>query len=57
MIPERMDYSGVPHLRAEARLRLKSIRPRTLGQALRASGITPADITVLMVHLAGAGRP
>jgi len=56
VIPERLDYSAVPHLRAEARQRLKSILPRTLGQALRVSGITPADITVLMIHLAGRGR-
>ena len=52
-IPDGLDYSAVSHLRAEARQRLQAIRPRTLGQALRVSGITPADITVLMVHLAG----
>jgi len=51
-IPDAMDYATVPHLRAEARERLEAIRPRTLGQALRVSGITPADVTVLMVHLA-----
>ncbi len=50
-LPESLDYSAVPHLRAEARERLEAIRPRTLGQALRVSGITPADITVLMIHL------
>ena len=50
-IPEAMDYSAVPHLRAEARQRLFEIRPRTLGQALRITGITPADITVLSIHL------
>jgi len=52
-LPDAMDYAAVPHLRAEARERLDAIRPRTLGQALRVSGITPADVTVLMVHLAG----
>jgi len=55
-IPDRLDYDGVPHLRAEARQRLSAIRPRTLGQALRVSGVTPADITVVTIHLAGLGR-
>ncbi|MBS3734750.1 MAG: tRNA uridine-5-carboxymethylaminomethyl(34) synthesis enzyme MnmG [Phycisphaerae bacterium] len=51
-VPERFDYARVSHLRAEARQRLGEIRPRSLGQALRVPGITPADITVLAVHLA-----
>ncbi len=51
-IPDSLDYSAVPHLRAEAAERLESVRPATLGQALRISGITPADITVLMIYLA-----
>ena len=50
-IPEWLHYSAVPHLRAEAKERLQTIRPMTLGQALRISGITPADITVLMIYL------
>ncbi|MCK4624180.1 MAG: tRNA uridine-5-carboxymethylaminomethyl(34) synthesis enzyme MnmG, partial [Phycisphaerae bacterium] len=50
-IPGSMDYCSVPHLRAEAIERLEKIRPATLGQALRISGITPADITVLMIRL------
>ncbi|MDY7011521.1 MAG: tRNA uridine-5-carboxymethylaminomethyl(34) synthesis enzyme MnmG, partial [Planctomycetota bacterium] len=50
-IPDSLDYSAVPHLRAEAAERLENIRPATLGQALRISGITPADITVIMIHL------
>jgi len=50
-IPPALDYAAVPHLRHEARQRLTAIRPRTLGQALRVSGITPADIMVLSVHL------
>ena len=52
-IPPSIRYDDVPHLRAEARQRLAAIAPATLGQALRISGITPADVTVLMVHLAG----
>jgi len=51
-IPADLDFASVRQLRHEARQRLADIRPRTLGQALRVSGITPADITVLMVHLA-----
>ncbi|HUS47412.1 MAG TPA: tRNA uridine-5-carboxymethylaminomethyl(34) synthesis enzyme MnmG [Phycisphaerae bacterium] len=54
-IPEGIDYSAVPHLRHEAREKLAHVRPLSLGQALRISGVTPADITVLAVHLA-AGR-
>ena len=52
-IPSAIDYRAVPHLRAEARERLSAIRPQTLGQALRVSGITPADITVLTIYLSG----
>jgi tRNA uridine 5-carboxymethylaminomethyl modification enzyme len=56
LIPPGLDYSCVSHLRHEAREKLSAIRPRSLGQALRVSGITPADITVLAVHLAGKHR-
>jgi tRNA uridine 5-carboxymethylaminomethyl modification enzyme len=56
-IPPSLRYDEVPHLRAEARQRLAAIAPATLGQALRVSGITPADVTVLMVHLASRNRP
>ena len=55
-IPASLDYAKVPHLRAEARERLSTIRPQTLGQALRVSGITPADITVLMIYLTGRNQ-
>ena len=52
-IPDGFDYAGVRHLRAEARERLSSVRPRTLGQAGRVSGITPADLALVLVHLEG----
>ncbi len=52
LIPADIDYSSISHLRAEARERLSTIRPRSLGQAMRISGVTPADITVLAVGLA-----
>lgn len=50
-IPPTLDYSAVPHLRAEAREKLSAFRPYTLGQAGRISGITPADILVIQIHL------
>jgi tRNA uridine 5-carboxymethylaminomethyl modification enzyme len=54
LIPEGLEYGSVSHLRQEARERLSAVRPRSLGQALRVSGITPADVTVLAIHLAKA---
>ena len=55
LIPADLDYSIVSHLRHEAKEKLSHIRPRSLGQAMRVSGITPADITVLSIHLAARG--
>ena len=52
LIPGSVDYARIPQLRHEAREKLSAVRPRTLGQALRVSGITPADVTILAVHLA-----
>ena len=46
-----MDYLALNGLKAEARQRFTDIRPRTLGQAARISGITPADVTLLMIAL------
>lgn len=51
LIPEDIDYSVIEGLRLEARQKLNKIRPLNLGQASRISGVSPADITVLMVHL------
>jgi len=50
-IPPDLDYNSVPHLRAEAKEKLSTFRPGTLAQASRISGITPADITVIQIHL------
>jgi tRNA uridine 5-carboxymethylaminomethyl modification enzyme len=50
-IPENFDYSKVNGLKAEARHHLKTIRPTTIGQAGRISGITPADVAILAVAL------
>ena len=50
-IPQDFDYNAVPSLRTEARLKLMKIRPGTLAQASRISGVSPADIGILMVWL------
>jgi tRNA uridine 5-carboxymethylaminomethyl modification enzyme len=55
-IPEWLDFDSVPGLKAEARLKLKKIQPRTFGQASRISGINPTDIALLHVHTK-RGRP
>jgi tRNA uridine 5-carboxymethylaminomethyl modification enzyme len=54
-IPEDFDFWSVDHMRMEAREKLARIRPLNLAQAGRISGITPADLAVLMVHLHGRG--
>ncbi len=56
-IPDRFDYDALLQLRAEAREKLGRVRPRNLAQASRISGITPADVALLMVHLDGKGKP
>jgi len=50
-IPEDIDYDKVANLASEARQKLKNIRPTSIGQALRISGVNPADISILMVYL------
>jgi tRNA uridine 5-carboxymethylaminomethyl modification enzyme len=50
-IPEALDYQEVHHLRTEARQKLTRTRPRTVGQASRVEGVTPADIAILMIYL------
>ena len=51
MIPEDIDYDDVNSLRREARQKLKMFRPVSVGQASRISGVSPADISVLLVYL------
>ena len=50
-LPADIDYSQLDNLRLEARQKLNAIRPLTLGQAARISGISPADINVLIIYL------
>lgn len=52
-IPGDFNYEAIGGLRAEAQSKLTSIRPSTLGQASRISGVNPADVSLLMVHLKG----
>jgi tRNA uridine 5-carboxymethylaminomethyl modification enzyme len=52
-IPSDLDFRAIEHLREEAREKLSRVRPLDLAQAGRISGITPADLAVLMVHLQG----
>lgn len=55
-IPVELDYAALPHLRNEAKEKLAAIRPTSLAQAGRISGITPADLAVLMIHLRGRSK-
>jgi tRNA uridine 5-carboxymethylaminomethyl modification enzyme len=56
-IPPDFDYDGIPGLSGEIREKFQQVRPRSLGQAARISGVTPAAIAVLMVYLKRAGSP
>ncbi len=50
-IPTDIDYDDVKNLRKEARQKLKAVRPESVGQASRISGVSPADISVLLIYL------
>ena len=52
-IPESFDFTRINHLRMEAQEKLTRVRPITLAQASRISGITPADVALLLAHLEG----
>jgi tRNA uridine 5-carboxymethylaminomethyl modification enzyme len=55
-VPDGFDYDSIPSLRHEARQKLNRFRPVTLGQASRIDGVTPADLSILMVYLERARR-
>jgi len=50
-IPDNVDYSKMTSISFEAREKLSKIRPATVSQASRISGVSPSDISVLLVHL------
>ena len=56
-IPPEIDYEQVPSLRIEARQKLGRIRPSSVGQASRISGVSPADVSVLLVYLESKRNP
>ncbi len=55
-LPADIDYDDIPGLRIEAREKLKKIRPASFGQAGRISGVSPADVSVLMIYTEARGR-
>ena len=55
-LPPDLDYRSISGLRLEARQKLQAIRPHNLGQASRVSGVSPADVAVLMVYLKQNGN-
>jgi tRNA uridine 5-carboxymethylaminomethyl modification enzyme len=56
LLPEGLDYANIRGLSNEVRQKLQSLRPRTIGQAGRIDGITPAALTLLLAHLKRANR-
>ena len=50
-IPEDINYEEIPNIASEARQKLAEIRPTSIGQASRISGVNPADISILMIYL------
>lgn len=51
LIPETLDYEDISGLRIEARQKLSAVHPHSVGQASRISGVTPADISVLLIYM------
>ncbi len=56
LIPDWADYGKIRGISAEAKQKLSGIKPRSIGQASRISGVSPADISVLLIYLAGGNK-
>ncbi len=56
LIPQTIDYDSIAGLKNEAREKLKKIRPHTIGQAARISGVDPSDVSILLVHVESIKR-
>lgn len=54
-LPNNLDYDKIPNLASEAREKLKKVKPTSIGQASRISGVNPADISILMIYLKKRG--
>ena len=55
-LPENIDYDKIKGLRLEAIEKLKRVLPKSVGQASRISGVSPADISVLLIYLSKEGK-
>ena len=51
LIPDDIDYSKIKNIASEAKQKLTEVRPKSIGQALRISGVNPADLTILAIYL------
>ena len=56
LLPDALDYGSICGLSTECRLKLSAVRPRTLGQAARIDGVTPAALTLVLAHVRAGGR-
>jgi tRNA uridine 5-carboxymethylaminomethyl modification enzyme len=56
LLPDGLDYGAICGLSTECRLKLSAVRPRTLGQAARVDGITPAALNLVLAHVRSSGR-
>lgn len=55
VIPEDINYQDIPNIASEAKEKLENIRPITIGQASRISGVNPSDIAIISVYLKKRG--
>ena len=51
LIPDDIEYSKIKNIASEAKQKLAEVRPKSIGQALRISGVNPADISLIMVYI------